>query len=252
MKKVKIIVLSVLGVLIAAVLAVGIWQKDNVISFVNSLRYSDTEIADKLDDNGKKLQKIVDETEYIDIRGGLTEEEENALKNNEITQDDAIKLVRGETTLEQIKSGENSETVDDVKTEASAPVQNPNNEVGKSDGTPSKEEIMKDNVSNIIAQLYVVKSDFINKLHEVGSKAYETYKANGSDKSTLTSIADSYAGEIGGLESECDAKVDELLVQLKTELEKGGGDLSLISQVKDYYYKEKSLTKSYYINKYMK
>ncbi len=253
MKKFKIALLVFLCVLIVAAAVLGIWQRENIFSFVNSLRYSETEITAKLDDNNKKMQKLVEDTDYIEIRGGLTEEEENALKNNEISADDAVKLVRGQTTLEEIKTSKTQEQPTDGQ--ASPPVQQTTptepQKPAEPEKEPTKEEVMKDNVSDIIAQLYVVKSDFVNRLNGIGAKAYEIYKANGSNKESLTSIAEGFAPEIGALESECDGKVNELLAQLKTELEKGGGDLSLVSEVKQYYYNEKSLTKSYYLNKYM-
>lgn len=253
MKKFKIALLVFLCVLIVAAVALGIWQRENILSFVNSLRYSETQITAKLDDNNKKMEKLVEDTDYIEIRGGLTEEEEKALRNNEISPEEAVKLVRGQTTLEEIKTSQTQAQPTDGQT--SPPVQQSppaeDQKTAEPEKEPSKEEVMKDNVSDIIAQLYVVKSDFVNRLNGIGAQAYEIYKANGSDKSSLTSIAEGFAPEIGALESECDGKVDDLLAQLKTELEKGGGDLSLVTEVKKYYYNEKSLTKSYYLNKYM-
>lgn len=256
MKKIKIIILSLLGILLVAAAVIGIWQRDNIVSFVNSVRYSETELTAKLEDNSKKLQEIVDKTEYIDIRGGLTEEEEKALHNNEITADDAVKLIRGQSTLEQIKSGEMDNKTAETTTGTSEQTPNDGNNTANPDNSntqsPSKEDTMKDNVSDIVAQLYVVKSDFVNRLNGIGAQAYETYKANGSDKASLTSIAESYAPAVGALETECDNKVNVLLSQLESELKKGGGDLALVNQIRQYYYNEKSLTKSYYINKYMK
>lgn len=255
MKK-KIIIFSIVGVLIVSLVALAVWQRDNIVSIINSVRYSEAQLSKKIEHNNEKLQEIVDNTEYINIRGGLTPEEEQALSSGEITVEDAINLVRGSTSLEQIRantaedaSAETSTAKTDAQTsldEKSA--ENSNNQSGEQ---KNETDVMTDEVSAIVAELYVVKSDFVSRLNNMGSQAYSEYVASGSDRSQLNSIIEKYISAAGSLESECDQKVASLLTRLEAALKKGGGDLSLVSEIRQYYYNEKALTKSYYLNKCM-
>ena len=255
MKK-KIIAFSIVGVLVAALIVAGVWQWDNIVSLVNSVRYSETQISKKLEHNNEKLQKMVDNTEYINIRGGLTPEEEHALASGEITVEDAVNLVRGSTSLEQIReNAAGGSPPDDSSSQTEAPSSSNEKGGGESKeqgGTKTEEtDTMTDEVSAIVAELYVVKSEFLAKLNSTGMQAYDEYVARGSDSSQLNAIIESYMPAAGKLETECDQKVASLLTRLEAALKKGGGDLSLVNEIRQYYYNEKSLTKSYYLNKYM-
>ena len=246
---------------IAAVLAlIGVWQRENIKSIVNSFRYSEEQITEKLTDNDAKLQDIIDNTDYIEVRGGLTEEEESALASGKISADDAVRLVRGQVTLDELnaeKEAKSSQTTDgsgQIKDNtAPAAAEKPDTDVKDTPEAPEtgKDDVMKDKVSDIVAQLYVVKSDFISQLEATGQSAYNEYVASGGGKAELAALSDTYLSKAGALEAQCDAKVNELLKQLQSALREGGGDMSLVKEVKQYYYNEKSLKKSYYLNKYM-
>ena len=260
MKTVRRIILIVFLIAVIAIAAVGIWQRDNIVSFVNSLRYSETEISDKRVSNEQKMQEITETTDYIDVRGGLTSEEEQALASGEITSDDAIKLVRGQTTLEELRAMKATPDTQDTAAQTQSPsaseklpgqdnAQPP--KASEESRKPTKQEIMTEKVSNIVAELYVVKSDFISQLHAAGMRAHDQFVAQGKNYKELPSLIEIYIPVAGDLEKNCDTKVNELLKQLEEALTEGGGDLSLVNEIRQYYYEEKSLTKTYYLNKYM-
>ena len=260
MKTVRRIILIVFLIAVIAIAAVGIWQRDNIVSFVNSLRYSETEISDKRVSNEQKMQEITETTDYIDVRGGLTSEEEQALASGEITSDDAIKLVRGQTTLEELRTMKATPDTQDTAAQTQSPsaseklpgqdnAQPP--KASEESRKPTKQEIMTEKVSNIVAELYVVKSDFISQLHAAGMRAHDQFVAQGKNYKELPSLIEIYIPVAGDLEKNCDTKVNELLKQLEEALTEGGGDLSLVNEIRQYYYEEKSLTKTYYLNKYM-
>ena len=89
---------------------------------------------------------------------------------------------------------------------------------------------------------------FISQLENTGQQMYNEYIATHYDPTKIMSIVDKYLPVVSQLEAECDATINNLLSELKTALENGGGDLSLINEIRQYYYKEKSLKKSYYMN----
>ena len=248
MKTFKKIILIIFIILLVIIAALGIWQRDNIKSFVNFLKYSEEEISQKIDDNNKKMDDIVETTKYIDVKtGGFTPEEEKALTSGEISEEEAIKIMRGQTSLEEIKEQKQKEDskpaskeIPDKKSEQTPTVS------GKTE--KPKEKDMTDEASDIVAELYVVKANFISRLEGIGQQMYNEYIATYYDPTKIMPIVDKYLPVVSQLEAECDATINSLLSKLKTALEKGGGDLSLINQIRKYYYKEKSLKKSQYMN----
>lgn len=106
----------------------------------------------------------------------------------------------------------------------------------------------EDKVSEIVSELYVIQADFMNRLEAVGNQAYADYKATSYDRSQVMPIVDSYTATVGAMEAECDGKVNGLLKELDAELKKTGEDRSMVKEIRNYYYKEKSLKKSYYLD----
>ena len=247
MKTFKRIILIIFIILLVIVAALGIWQRDNIKSFVNFLKYSEEEISQKIEDNNKKMDDIVETTKYIDVKkGGFTPEEEKALTSGEISEEEAIKIMRGQTSLEEIKAQkqENSKPAPKEKTDKAGEQAPPVSDTAEK----PKEKNMTDEASDIVAELYVVKANFISQLEGMGQQMYDEYVATYYDPTKIMSIVDKYLPIVSQLESECDATINGLLSELKTALEKGGGDLALVNQIKQYYYKEKSLKKSHYMN----
>jgi len=284
MKTAKRTILIVFLVLLIILVAVGIWQKDNIKSFINSVRYTETEISKKLEDNAQKMDDIVEKTDYIDVRkGGLTPDEEAAVANGEITKEEAVDIVRGKTTLEKIReekanSSEKPNSTDNPsdektnkptdknpdkttdkpsdknpdKTTDKTTEKNPDKTTDKTtdknpDKTtdkvpaekpkeePPKEEKpqdgMTDEVSNIVAELYVVKSDFISRLESLGAAMYYEYaEVTNYDRSMVDAIINKNLPAVASLERECDTKINSLLKDLEAALKRGGGDLSLLAK----------------------
>ena len=61
-----------------------------------------------------------------------------------------------------------------------------------------------------------------------------------------------YLGKAGSLEGEADAKVEDLLSELKTELEAIGANPSIVDTMRSSYENEKTLKKSYYLSLFNK
>lgn len=254
-KKIKIILIVILAVILAVLIAVGIrfrntagvvFDWDNIVSFVNSVRYNNDDIETKLKDNQTKMEKLAEESPHINIRGDLTDEEKTALNEGKITKDDAVEIIKGDSTLEEILVNKENTT----ETSADAPKE------PTSEGTPPPKEpepeaenVPKDRVSEIVAELYVIQADFLARLEGVGDSAYADYKATHYDRSQVASIVDSYMGTVTALEAECDNTINALLDELSQELQKVGGDQNMVKEIRNFYYNEKSLKKSYYLNK---
>lgn len=243
-KKAKIIIWSLCLVFVLLITGVCIRYRnilrlvtwENITAYINSQRYSSDQLKEKMEKNKLKMEKLAKENPLINIRGELSEEEASALASGEITEDEAKKIVKGDTTLEEIRESKNPKEEKPQKDEE-APAQN-------SDKKPQK----GDRVSEIISELYVIQADFMSKLQAIGDQAYAEYKAIHYDRNQIMTIVDGYTKTVGDLEYECDKKVNALLKELKSEVEKENGDKSLVAEVRDYYYTEKSLKKSYYLD----
>ena len=268
MKKKKIIITALLSLLAVIVIVFAalcikyngianlVFNWDNIVSFVNSQRYSTKQLEDKMASNKAKMDKIAEDDPNINIRGDLTEEESKALSEGKITKEEAVSIVKGDTTLEKVLASKENSTPKDEKDP-----QKPETNNGKEDkpkepeatkpkeDTHPKDESPKDRVSEIIAELYVVQADFIAQLEAVGDQAYADYKAIRYKRDQIPAIVDSYTGTVSVMERQCDEKVASLLKELEAELIKVNGDLNTVKEIKKYYYNEKSLKKSYYLNK---
>ena len=268
MKKKKIIITALLSLLAVIVIVFAalcikyngianlVFNWDNIVSFVNSQRYSSKQLEDKMASNKAKMDKIAEDDPNINIRGDLTDEESKALSEGKITKEEAVSIVKGDTTLEKVLASKENSTPKDEKEP-----QKPETNNGKEDkpkepeatkpkeDTPPKEESPKDRVSEIIAELYVIQADFIAQLEAVGDQAYADYKAIRYKRDQIPAIVDSYTGTVSVMERQCDEKVASLLKELEAELIKVNGDLNTVKEIKKYYYNEKSLKKSYYLNK---
>lgn len=271
-KIIKITLLSILAVIVVTLGALGIRYRnivrivfnwDNIVSFVNSRKSTD-EIEKKMETNKAKMEKIAEENPLINIRGELTAEEAKAYAEGKITQEEAVRIVKGDATLEEILAAKEpkeepepeekpadektGQKPSDVKSEEPVKTDTPKKDETVETQAPAKNE-ETDKVSALVAELYVVQADFISRLEALGDQAYADYKACHYDRNQIVTIVDSYTGTVGTMEAECDAKVRALLKELETELKAVGGDLGLVKEIRDYYYDEKSLKKSYYLNK---
>ncbi len=252
-KKIKIILIVILAVILTALIAIGIRFKntagvlfdwDNIVSFVNSVRYNNDDLETKLKENQSKMEKLAEESPHINIRGDLTDEEKTALNEGKITKEDAVEIIKGDSTLEEILVTKENVTGTDTPKEPK-PEEAPPPEETK----PGTENVTGDRVSEIVAKLYVIQADFLARLESVGDSAYADYKATRYDRTQVASIVDSYMGTVTTMEAECDNTIKALLDELSQELQKVGGDQNLVKEIRNFYYNEKSLKKSYYLNK---
>ena len=206
MKRKKTVILIILAVIIAGLGALIYWQWNNIEALRYFATYSEEERQNKLDENEKAISDILDGMSGIDI-SRLSDEAVKMLQNGELTEEEAIAIITNKTTLDEIKSGK-------------ATLSNNSS-----------------NLETLIAKIYVLRSTYVGKLDSLVSQAYGEYKAGGDSDA----IVDKYIGIASGMEGECDGQIESLLSQIKTELEKTGGDMSLINQIRTTYKNEKSI-----------
>ena len=261
MKKKHVVLLCVL----AAVLLVGggfaYVQRNTIGALIDSFRYSQEDVEKKMEENQKDLQKFIDEDDDISVRD-LTDDEKKALDNGEITEDDVVSIITGQTTLEDVKKSENANTgqTDNVgksetgggtpnnpskpeQPQPSAPTENGNTQ------TPSEENVL----SELIAKLYVQKNQYLSKIDALDYQMRHEYSALPKEerKARKSEIISKYMKILGDWEKECDGVVYGILDEIKAELAKTGKDESLAKKIEEAYLNEKKLKKTAYMNEYI-
>lgn len=242
-KKLKIF-LIIMGVIIALIAGVTIWQWNNIKAVMYFLMYSEEDLSRMNEENKKVLAEALARID-AEVPRELTEEESAALEEGLITQDDAVEISLGITTLEEKTGGVTNNT-------ANAQNQNPssNNTSGTKTDTQKSSHL-----SNLIAQLYVLKSSYISRLDGLEAQGKAEYANTPSQQRTSswkTAMINKYYSKIASWEAECDTKVEAVISQIKDELSKTGGDMSIIQTIRSTYDHEKQIKKAQYMNTYLK
>lgn len=217
MKKKKII-LVILSIIIIFVGILIFRQWNNLQALRYAATYSEDELQEKLENNERAIDDILNKFPDMDI-SKLPKDAADMLNSGEITEDEAIAIITGNLTLDDIKAG---------KTASSS---------------------QNTNLKNLIAKVYVLRSTYTGKLNSLVSQAYAEYTENGRN---ISPIADKYIALASDLEAECDSQMETLLSQIKEELDKKGESHEIISQIRSTYKSEKSIKKGELLSKYKK
>jgi len=257
-KKLKIFLIIAL-VFVMLVAGLAIWQWNNIVALYYSIRYSEEELLKKEEENKKALDEAIN-TLNIEPPRELTKEEIAALENGEISKEEAINISLGITTLEGENNAvtpeqdNNSQAETGVETNAqnnTPAVTTPNVQPGSnvSNQPPKKASRLEE----LVAELYVLKGTYISKLNGLEAKAKQEYSATPKEQRTVswkTSAFARYSKEATAWEAECDVKVEGIISKIKAELNRTGGDTSVIKKIRETYDTEKQIKKAQYLNKY--
>ena len=221
MKLWKKIVLAILAFIIAAVAFITVWQWENISALYLLTTNSGEEISQMAQDAHKTKEEVLSQYEGITVTD-LTPEQENAIISGEMTAEEAVKEIEKSDTTENKPQKQESKPVD------------------------KKTEI----VNKYLKQIYALKAEFLGKLANLKDEAQaEFYKFPMEERTKKNKIAvmtdkviDCYE-----LENQCDIKIEALLKELKTELEKIGADTAIVAEIRKAYKEEKSVKKAYYI-----
>ena len=220
MKKKTLITLIILAFFIVGISGICYWQRENLKAVFYAVIYTD----DRQKELQKESDRIIKELSEKFAEQGLSELTEEAVKmlnEGTLTEDDAIKIITGEKTLEEIKEDKKN---------------------------PEKTSKTDDNskIASLVGKMYVLRSTYMGKLNSLVGQAKAEIIA-GKSKSA---VASKYIGIAAGLEGQCDAQVESVLSQITEELKKTGGDLSLVSELRSAYRNEKSIKKAALLSQY--
>jgi len=233
--KIWIIVATVLSLLL-------IWflfaQWNTISAFIDSLRYSQEEVTEKLEENQASLQEFIDGNENITVRD-LTAEEAKALNEGTMTEEEAVRILTGQEgtkpPLAEPPAGQDKPA--NPSTEPGAPAEPDYNQV----------------IAESIAKLYIQKNHYLGKIDGIESQLrseYANVSAQGKNAAKQGILA-KYMPIVADWEKTCDSVVYGILDEVKAAAEAGGLDTSIVKKLEEAYKNEKKLKKSYFINRYL-
>lgn len=227
--------------------ALTVWQWNNICAAFSFVRFSQEELEDKINENDQKIKDAVGTVPEVAIRD-ITQEEKDALRDGTLTQEELIEnLVKPkQESKPPDKPKEESKPSDSPKPEEK-PEQLPNQSAQEE---LTEQRDYEKELASIIAEVYVLREEFLIKLDNLMAEAKAKYLSMPSEQRTtanLMSLASGYLSQGQVLEKECDAKIDEILDRLETLLKENNGDMSIPQTVYDTYVNEKSLKKAWYM-----
>ena len=231
----RTVLLIVLAVL---VLAVGLlaWRfRKEIQAFTISRQYSTAELEGQLADNDQTIRDAVEASSDVTVRAP-TEEEREALRDGSLSQEELIGRLTGESAAGS----------SDSAPETAAPEEQP------AEQAPAEPPEYQKQLSALIAQVYVLREEYLAALDNMENSAKADYKAlSGSQRTAarLASLVSDYLGRATRLEKECDGKMDAIIVQMETLIQANNGDMSLTDTVFNTYVNEKSLKKAWYMSR---
>lgn len=243
MSKRKRVLLGTVLVLLAAVAGVCFWQRDNLKAVQTSATISREELADRMEENDKKIADSAQSMEGVTVRD-LTEEEKQALRAGEL--DEAELLERLTTPASEEESAAPEQTVTPQPSGESTTATEPPKETTQSPAENSAEKAL----SECLAEIYVMKAEYTAWLEDKNQEAIDEYVALEESQRTTAakySIGMRCLREALEKEKECDARMEEMKEKIRGLLDELGRDYSLIDEIQAAYEEEKTLKKAYFL-----
>ena len=259
-KRLKRFIIALL-ILTVAFGALCIWQKDNITAFIQSYTMTEDDMIKRTEEDVKKVSSYLEQNELKPVRD-LTQDEQTALVNDEITDKQAVKIMRDEITLEEAKQqilqnadrNNQSDSAPENKTEeAKTEEVKPDTQIQQQQA--DEQEVDYDTqISDLVAQVYVLKARFTSSLRNLEAtvnNAFYSLPKEQRNMASKTRIINEYTQSALDMQADCDNQVANLLKELEEVLKKAGRDTAIIDTIKTSYENEKSTTKSMYIRKYL-
>lgn len=240
----KKIICGILLSLVVLIAGAGFLLRDNIRVVFDGLRYSAQELEDQLAQNDQAIKDAAQIVPDITIRD-LTEEDKQALKDGTVTKEELVQSMI--EPKPESKPQNQPPTADAPK----PPAQEGQTSTPPEPQTPTVQvSDYQKQLAAIIAEVYVLREEFLIKLDNLMGQAKKDYLALAPEERSgtkLTGLVSSYFTKAYSLEAECDACMEEIITRMETLLKKNGGDLSIAQTVFDTYLNEKSLKKSWYM-----
>ena len=223
MKKWKRVILIVFLTVVVGLVALFVWQYDNIMAVVKVVSNTNEEIAKEIDESKLVLEKNLKE-QYPSVISDFTAEEER-------------QIIKGELSVEEAVANLNKK-YQTVKVEQ------------KTDNTATSPEVDA-LIGDKVIELYSLKAYYLGQLGQMEAAVKKEYVKLPKEERNLVgkqALVNKYMNTALALLSQCDKQVEELLSELKGGLEDLNADTSIIKTIRSAYENEKTLKKAYYLS----
>ena len=255
-KKKSKIVFAILMILVLIAGTLLSQYRESIQSILRGLRAGDGEIQKLRDENQAKLVENVNEYMQKPLRE-MTEEEKAKIESGESTANEIYQQMFEEKINEtanpeknQTSSDNNHDTNNETVTQGKKP-QSGAPSTNTQSSTPTKDLL----VSQAMVDLYALQTQFNARAEATimdGGNYYMSIRKHPQDAEARAQTISYFTPTVRGIESECDAKVEKIILQLESDLKSIGADTSICATIRATYANEKQLKLSYYTNKYLK
>lgn len=245
-KRLKIILPIVLAVIVGILAVLFFRYRTTVEALLLLSRHNKTEIAEMAQEDVLEIAKETAGHKEA-LPRELTEEEMAKIQSGELSVEEATELLLSDPE----ESDPAPQTpVSEGKTPAEkAPDAKENTDRHNPHGSAlSKEDEI---IRRYTAKLYSLNAYYDGQLKQIEASARAELSGMTADqRKTLSkaSFVARYAGRASSLMGECDATVSGVLADLKKELSAIGGDVSIVSTLRQAYESAKAAKTAYYMN----
>ena len=284
-KKKYIILFSILAVIIGAGTAFAVSQRNNIAAARLFMNYSTEELMDMLTDNEQRIVEALEDHMPVPVQD-LTDEEKDLLASNMLSREEAVDILVERAMAEySLRDGRGDDAAQGRENDADLTQEGPQDS-GSSDDWAQATTIQEQenleafdltddaidrsdemdliefvavnesvsfdsSIVELIAEVYVLRAYFMGQLDALRGAATSEFMALPEDQrsqATMMEIGLRYAGTAGNLEAEADGLMADIMSRLSAELQRTGGDTSLVNEIMASYAEEKSLMKAYFMS----
>lgn len=275
------------GLILAALVALGLYFREDITALTRALRYSAEELGGKTAQREAVTDEALARLPELGITP-LTEEERARLQKGELSEEEALQILLGGETPPAAPAEQTppvteappappaadipqSTPVADAPPVTAAPqapqvtappqapavTETPKPSASASPTPEPEDAVYEANLAQIrglVAEIYLMRDLYVSKLDGIRDDAAETYRALPADQRTKTTkvkMATQCIVNAKALELECDQKLESILDEMSRLLAEMDWKQSLVSDIRYAYAEEKAQKKAEYMNAYL-
>lgn len=260
-----VVFLCILLLLLAVLGGVAWRYRAGLAILIDNFGKSSEQVSVERENHERKTQELLDKLSGGGISlSALSEADRLRLKNGEITPAEAVAIIMGlaETTASAAASTDAPPASDvtvgpaapDAPATSAATEPTAAATTAPAGTTAPAATTVSPAVQAIIADIYLLRAEFINKLDDLIEEGKAEVNAIPKEKRTASvklEFMNRYLDRGEALEAECDARLEALLADMAAQLKADGGDLSLVDDARALYVQEKKVRKAELYRKYV-
>lgn len=260
-----VVFLCILLLLLAVLGGVAWRYRAGLAILIDNFGKSSEQVSVERENHERKTQELLDKLSGGGISlSALSEADRLRLKNGEITPAEAVAIIMGlaETTASAAASTDAPPASDvtvgpavpDAPATSAATEPTAAATTAPAGTTAPAATTVSPAVQAIIADIYLLRAEFINKLDDLIEEGKAEVYAIPKEKRTASvklAFMNRYLDRGEALEAECDARLETLLADMAAQLKADGGDLSLVDDARALYVQEKKVRKAELYRKYV-